>query len=137
MKFVKDIITDEFSEKITNWLDFIYELVKEKSSKREFKIEFILAQQEGKTYQVELNEIKGIFGHAEQIGEKTLHLKAQFQVEGISLKVKGDKIVSAESTISCEGWVSDILKDPYLKLSIKNPEKGPVNKNSFIIYLTS
>ena len=59
MELIKEISFDKDSEKIVNWTDFIYELVNEKKSRREFKIELILAGDGNREFEIELNEISG------------------------------------------------------------------------------
>lgn len=132
MQLIKEISFDKDSEKIVNWTDFIYELVNEKKSRREFKIELILAGDGNREFEIELNEIKGLSGRIEQIGKKTLYLKGYYKIISLNLLVKGGKIVSGRSLISCDGWVSDVVKDPNLKISFDNI-KDTINKNSFII----
>lgn len=75
MELIKEISFDKDSEKIVNWTDFIYELVNEKKSRREFKIELILAGDGNREFEIELNEIKGLSGRIEQIGKKISTLK--------------------------------------------------------------
>lgn len=133
MEFSKEISLDKDSEKIANWVDFIYELVNEKKNRREFKIELILSGDGDREFEIELDEIRGLWGRIEQIGKKTLYLKGYYKIIGLNLLVKGSKIVSGRSLISCDGWVNDVVKDPYLKISIENSTNHSVNKNSFII----
>lgn len=133
MELIKEIVFDRDSEKIVNWADFIYELVKEKKSRREFKIELILAGEGNREFEIELNQIRGLIGETKQSGVKTLYINGEFSIKTINLFVNGDKIKSGKSLVSCSGWVSDIIKDPNLKISIENLESNSVNKKSFII----
>ena len=105
MELIKEISFDKDSEKIVNWTDFIYELVNEKKSRREFKIELILAGDGNREFEIELNGIKGLSGRIEQIGKKNLYLKGYYKIISLNLLVKGGKIVSGRSLISCDGWL--------------------------------
>jgi hypothetical protein len=123
---------DDLSKKIQNWQDLIYDLVKDKMDRREFKIEFILAGDENRKYQIDLVDIKGLCG----IITPNEETHVTFGIKSIKLIIKGWTILSGEVEISCRGWVYDTLKDPNLKVSVQC-NKDEINGNSFSINIAN